>query len=508
MTSSFQPALLNLLRQRLSGIDGELLELNAKRRSLESERRMIEDTLKGVVYRIESLPADILAEIFVHYVAGGAVIGMDESPMTRFGPPTRPAAVTGPLVLGAVCHTWRAVVLALPQLWAAVQIYTQNDFEATEKLLNAWLPRAKSALLDVEIGLPKSTHRVLPMLAPYSKRWAALSCGIERGIPFAGNAVRGRVPKLRRLELSLQLYGGPRVIPGKVDAFSVAPLLRDVHLVGFSPAVIELPWAQLTKLQLGEVQVNYAVDVLRLTPRVEDVTLGFDHDHWSQPQGPLPLRLPNLHTLKFDDEADFMQYLTLPALSTVYFTQGVEDPQQLEELIARSQCSIVDMTLISGEVKYLIDVLKLVPSLVRLRVKNITWATNSLITLFSRLISGPQQGTSSSDLPATPLVPKLREVTLSPILSWIEIPYTKLAQLVSQRKAVGCPLDHIELVMAGRPYNPYDDGEPSSAEDVGRALETLLRGDHATTACVKIRGLQNIGPDTTAASVMPPPYPE
>ncbi|KAF7327381.1 hypothetical protein MKEN_00315800 [Mycena kentingensis (nom. inval.)] len=492
---SLESSMLQLIRDRKQAIETELGQLSLRTRSLQAESQRIAETLNRVVYPVASLPADVLGEIFARYVHSAVVmIGMVSSPLIPDS-----ATFARPLVLAAVCRTWRSVALSMPILWTKFEIYTEKNLEGVGNLLKVWLPRAKTRLLDIEICSPRATKDILPMLIPYSTYWDALSCGVKPEVKFSGNAIRGRVPKLRRLELSLQYamdYDRPR--PSKLDAFAVAPLLRDVHIVGFSFNKIDLPWAQLTKLQLGEVGANDAINMLRIATNLQELTLSFDEDRYHEPTGDLPLRLPLLERLTLSTSPDFLQYLVLPTLTMLSLGDEIRSTV-LTAFIARSKCTITHVGFATVSCDPALQVLQHLSAAIEVKMVNLVWETFQL-KAFLNVVAGVSSvnapwgynKSASGDVP--PFLPKLESLILNPMLRGPEIPYAIVAELLVRRRDAGRALKELELVVGDPPGFPGQvstvsrSSEEEKEEQVAEEALKVLQDEFGLGNNVRIRG--------------------
>ncbi|KAJ7135512.1 hypothetical protein C8R46DRAFT_1234872 [Mycena filopes] len=123
---------------------------------------------------IESFPNEILTEILLH---GASIL-----------PPNSPDMVPFPTIASWVCHLWRELALATPDLWTTIRI---NDNPASVRVANLYVARAHDRLLDLTItlpgGPPSSDYsrvprftRILLMLEPHWARWRTLALDVSQ----------------------------------------------------------------------------------------------------------------------------------------------------------------------------------------------------------------------------------------------------------------------------------------------------------------------------------------
>ncbi|KAJ7226247.1 hypothetical protein B0H12DRAFT_1030545 [Mycena haematopus] len=299
----------------ISHLRGPLLRPNR----LIEERYAIRRALDSIVfYPILSVPPEIVQEIFVFCVPA------DSEPLVA-------DPKVAPLVLLNVCRKWREIALSTPRLWASIRVNLRSRcFDNSLPLLDCWLTRARSVPLSVAVVYMNyednpSPDLLISSLVRSSEQWQDM----RLELPFKDlqrlNGIEGRVPLLRKLLIGptdayfAGMLEGLRMTP--ITAFSHAPLLREVHLVTGFPFTLELPWAQLTKLQATSLSVCECLEILEASPALVECTLSlrhsFDTAHAKRISPLEDLQVLTLRTSGF--HADLLHCLTLPVLRELQF---------------------------------------------------------------------------------------------------------------------------------------------------------------------------------------------
>jgi len=233
-------------------------------------------------------------------------------------------------VLLNVCRKWREIALSAPRLWASIRVNLRpQSLKNSLPLLECWLTRARSRPLSVAVVYMNyeenpSPDLLIESLTQSSEQWQ----DVRLELPFKDlqrlNGIEGKVPLLRKLLIGpTDAYftgmQGLRIAP--ITAFSVAPLLREVHLVTGFPFTLELPWVQLTKLQATSLSVRECLEILEASPALVECTLSlrqsFDTAHTSRIPPLEHLQVLILRTSGF--HADLLHCLTLPVLRELQF---------------------------------------------------------------------------------------------------------------------------------------------------------------------------------------------
>ncbi|KAF7375380.1 hypothetical protein MSAN_00425600 [Mycena sanguinolenta] len=342
--------------------------------SLEQHRRMrqaaADQISRGVAILsvVRRIPTDVLAEIFNWTVP-------DEA--------RKHATNRCPWVLGRVCSRWRALSLALPELWTTI------DRKLPLAMVKAHLDRSIPYPLTVELGF--SDTGSVELLIACSSRWEVADVEMRAFMGPALGAVQGRIPVLRRLRYNDN--NGFR----SFGAFENAPALRDVALSGKASPL--LPWGQLERLNLKLSNSAGLSQLWQAHNLVELSVTGRPHEPLSVAN---LMELPRLRTLLIKDGL-FLESLSLPALEDLYVSMDVSS---LPSFLQRSNCQLkkftTDVQCVSASI---IAVLEHTSSLVELRIT----AIQDVHLLLSRLTIPASEMTAY----ARPLVPALSALAIS-----------------------------------------------------------------------------------------------
>ncbi|KAJ6507787.1 hypothetical protein C8R47DRAFT_57906 [Mycena vitilis] len=199
-----------------------------------------------------------------------------------------------------------------------------SDWAGTDMLFQYCLSRAREHPLFLDMNISDSepyTHSLFAAAARYSKQWQEAVCTIDLPLAFSIDAIRGRLPLLRKLVS--KGIGSDLHTLAHVTAFSDVPKLHEVVIAGISaPSSTLLPWAQLVCLTCSMYDTAEVLDVYSQTPRLEMLEARRLLDVY--PLSPDPVQLNHLHTLKIRSPIsdDYLPGLTLPALRALDIYQN------------------------------------------------------------------------------------------------------------------------------------------------------------------------------------------
>ncbi|KAJ7605516.1 hypothetical protein DFH06DRAFT_947701, partial [Mycena polygramma] len=291
---------------------------------LRARRVDILTDLNALTAPILNLPPELVCEIFEHCLPP---------------PHTLPSARDAPLLLGQVCRRWRGIALSLPTLWNSISVahvLAKHPSPGVLALLDTWLERAGGAALSVSIVLGTENYRTLlhemrlgvsrsavfRTLRHSSHRWRELEI-VRRLEEFPALLHREdpwNLPQLVKLTLLLTPNGRhPSAFPpNMLSNLMDAPLLREVHLMGFTPTNLLLPWAQLTIVHVEHLLPIECLQTLAQTTNLTTATFSI----WPMQIFHLPnyapvVRPAHLASLTLTGEliTEILNYLDLPALA-------------------------------------------------------------------------------------------------------------------------------------------------------------------------------------------------
>ncbi|KAF9482955.1 hypothetical protein BDN70DRAFT_990735 [Pholiota conissans] len=171
--------------EELSTVEEEIRLLNAKRILIRSRV----DRAHNPTSRV---PSEIMSKIFTEFVP----VDTDESYGVcvghhRFAPVghVKGKITTTPILLSAVCTTWRDIAQSTPQLWTSVSVDLSSEIHFD--LLRGWL--ARSGMLPLHILIDASTQelydieiseKIIGLFATYAPRWFSLTITITHSQYF------------------------------------------------------------------------------------------------------------------------------------------------------------------------------------------------------------------------------------------------------------------------------------------------------------------------------------
>ncbi|KAJ6616666.1 hypothetical protein B0H10DRAFT_1379670 [Mycena sp. CBHHK59/15] len=186
---------------------------------------------------IRQLPNEITSEIFIHCVDDDPDISSPELPPT-------PA-----IALSQVCRGWRAIALALPRLWNALNLNNPSS-----DLISICI--ARSGQHPLSLRLRTCNKDAFDVASQFQARWQAVSIGStwDKYLEMACGDYAEQLPLLRTLVLELTTPPeAPQDRSNLLSFFGAAPLLQDLCLRNLSPFVIKAPFLQLTTFRTYEL---------------------------------------------------------------------------------------------------------------------------------------------------------------------------------------------------------------------------------------------------------------
>ena len=281
---------------------------------------------------IHSLPLEILSQIFnlALHIDFTAVAELHET--SRHS--ERHLQIFNPLVLCAVCSSWRSLGFATPRLWRRVFIHIPPELEKAQDKKQAadlvqWIERACSLPLalhiscDFQEGLPQyataSKNSLLSVVNDYAARWESLY--------------------VQHVVTTLQLGPSPTL---PLTLFQSETWHRFLwKTIALSFPVDEFPFAELTHFQVHDHYSVSCENIFMKTPKLVQLSISVVS---------LPVSLGgcmihhNLVTfsLKMSNGSDrLLNRLSLPSLRDMFIKQvSSEHIEPLLNCFTQSSCSL------------------------------------------------------------------------------------------------------------------------------------------------------------------------
>ncbi|KAJ7202877.1 hypothetical protein GGX14DRAFT_653358 [Mycena pura] len=310
------------VQQRLEDADAELAGTLAHLERLKIRRHDDLVLLNQLASPFLRLPPELICDIFICCLPP---------------PRTLPSPRDAPLLLGQVCHQWRNIALSFPVLWSSIclaAVFAASHGNGLLALLDTWLERSGNSHLSLSIVLGSSeNHRrsdlnqimyetgrssLFRKVRHSSYRWRELEVVrrledlpaiFQRDDPW-------HLPQLVKLTLLLSQGTRPQeTSPGTLSNFTEAPALREVHLQGFSPRTLLLPWWQLTIIHTENLLPLEVLETLAQSTSLIDATFSLWPTQFFRLPSDLPVGRPSrLKSLSLFGEmiTPILDFLYLP----------------------------------------------------------------------------------------------------------------------------------------------------------------------------------------------------
>ncbi|KAJ6579532.1 hypothetical protein DFH09DRAFT_1310193 [Mycena vulgaris] len=423
-------------------------EIDTQLALMKAERKIIHKKLSSLVYPVLSLPFDVVSEIFVHCLSDP----QESEPIfdgLGLGIP-----LPAPLILSGVCRAWRSIAFQTPRLWASFHVavghWSKSNMLLGAQRLTEWVNRAGAAPLSMVlqhyVAFPSSLPHLFPdtflPILNRSTQWRDIHLDMPFSHLISEQQVQlrlhGKIPNLERLQLSVpswQMVSDNTTTP--VSVFEHAPNLHTVQLLRISPALIVLPWAQLTHFTGEMIPASACLHVLQSAVSLVDCKFIQVSGLLDQPH----LLPPHLALKSFTLEGRMitvhrmLDILTLPGLIDLDLNESGRRPSSDEFLsfLSRSRPPLQRLTLRKGY-QSLIRGLPLLPSLAALNLTDLS------VTEMSGFLDLLRDATFLPNL--TSLTVVVRDYNFSSMID-----YTDLAGALEYRwtRIDGAPLESFHM---------------------------------------------------------------
>ena len=287
------------------------------------------------IHPIHSLPPEILGQIFIFSLHIDSVAAAELHETLRHS--GRHLQIFNPLVLCAVCSSWRSLAFATSQLWQRVYIHIPPSLKKAQAKRQAtdlvrWIERSRSLPLALYISCENYPHGIVPnvpiisVLNDYAIRWKSVY--------------------FRDHYTTLQLRTSPMV--PQLTLFQSEKWHIFLLQISFRYHVVVLDpfsWAELTHLQLHDHYINrQRVELIFMkSPKLVQLSIAVHPEF--QPFGDsMSMILHNLvaFSLKMSCGSGYLlNHLSLPFLRDMFINRvSSQDIQPLLNFFTRSSCSL------------------------------------------------------------------------------------------------------------------------------------------------------------------------
>ncbi|KAF9477015.1 hypothetical protein BDN70DRAFT_922873 [Pholiota conissans] len=186
-----------------------------------------------------------------------------------------------PLLLGAVCRSWRVFAWSIPQLWSAisVDVYNTNPCwlsRSGQLPLSIYVYSARKRTLDGSAlphpyGNERYIRPIMEVLVAYSEKWSYLNLDLpKRFIQSLFRNGQVQTPMLERL--FLKLFQSDEIEDSFMDAqrdrikLGNTPNLTNIHLSGLMQDEFDMDWSSVTHLDGSFFAVVACFEILLNMP--------------------------------------------------------------------------------------------------------------------------------------------------------------------------------------------------------------------------------------------------
>ncbi|KAJ7593928.1 hypothetical protein C8J56DRAFT_424281 [Mycena floridula] len=390
-------------KQEIQALDVQIAEVRDRLEELLEARQHLVSNLaihQTILSPIRRIPPEILSDIFEFYVL--------DAPL---------AADQGAWLLAKVCADWKSITDTSPRVWAHIKIGMSTRRKSC--VLQQHLVRSRKCPLNITFMSERQEENVLlDVLKEHSDRWQHVVLHISISAYRGLSSIRGLLPSLRSLCLSVQSFNASTEI---IDAFEIAPLLTRTEMWNMPELSILLPLAQI--MSYKDSNVSRIVDTLQQAPELTELSFNI-----LGPKTVIPVSVSLTH--------ENLQKLAItgPAVAALQLLQDCSFPSllhlELDNLNSRfhppitsyfrflSSCKKLERfqlgMLEKHDAKTVVALLECAPSLCELGIKS--WVSEEMQQLLSALTM------------PTPLLPNLRRLRFAGNMSLTTMTFDKMVR--------------------------------------------------------------------------------
>ncbi|KAF8907852.1 hypothetical protein CPB84DRAFT_1767730 [Gymnopilus junonius] len=302
---------------------------------------------------VRYLPREIISQVFVHFVESiEPFLGGYASRFSK-------ADCSAPLVLSAVCGTWREIAFNTPQLWAYPNIFLYSldygKISLQQALLREWLGRSRQLPLHISFFCPhsetncRSLEPLFHVAKVNSPRWHTLELILSRYYYPTFTSDLRRAASLRHLRI---WSDSDNFLDRRNFVLPLSTQLEELRINSLAIKDLNISWAGLTVFYMKGISTDEIFTVLRRADNLEICVF----TEISQSKGDffiptLQITYSSLKDLELHSSVSLnLKFLLakfiLPSLEHFKYSDtstwsGHDSPlQQLLDLICSSQCRL------------------------------------------------------------------------------------------------------------------------------------------------------------------------
>lgn len=266
-----------------------------------------------------------------------------------------------PLILGAVCKTWKQIAWSTPHLWSIISV-DANKVDLQEECCNVEESLRRSGQIPLSIRIIASDrdnfdypwyYRLIEIINQHSTRWRVLDLRIpgRHWCLFSGNSQTSSILQVLRLDdtshdLDEKEFHVCNATPSPAE---VKINLRHVHFMS-----VDIKWDYVTRLELSGLQFDEWLNILQLANRLKYCRLKglIEMEHISPPVNPYVHS--SLQELVFDSRSDediLLDEVNFPALRHFAWKEafGILPISTISSLLRRSCCLLRELIITEVE---------------------------------------------------------------------------------------------------------------------------------------------------------------
>ncbi|CAA7265238.1 unnamed protein product [Cyclocybe aegerita] len=327
------------LDAQISNVRAVLKRLTDARRIFQTERNYIHDPIA------RNFPPEIISRIFSLY---SHPHGDDTSPDKED---------LHPLILGAVCKTWRGIAWNTTELWTRLSIsvdpYIKKNIVRERQMTFEWLARAGNLPLSLYMdrvrwdisNLPSSSLRqvtiawatfIRDLLNEFGTCCRVLDVQLPVKIFFTVMPTARFGAILKRLVIHLRPCDDPH------EVFSPSadpPRPENVSLKYLPPHVVNISWSNVTELTLDGCLESACLDIFNYTPSLLSCQFGKYVLLSDQPPSPQFITHSRLRRLVIRHATDqILKRCIFPELK--YLSMNYAAVATIQDFVSRSYCNL------------------------------------------------------------------------------------------------------------------------------------------------------------------------